>query len=72
MFEVYKMTRKGKVSKNFTPEAVCGDDVRKAFRKMDVTFAGFKTVPNTSKLKTKANSWFEYVEMVWELAIRPA
>lgn len=68
MFEVYKITKKGKVSRKYSPRTVYSDDVKEAFRNMDVAFAGFKIIPKTKKIKAKANNWYEYIEMVWELA----
>ncbi|NIQ13614.1 MAG: hypothetical protein GTO02_04135 [Candidatus Dadabacteria bacterium] len=67
-FEVYKITKKGKVSKKFEPRVAYTDDVKEAFRNIDVPLAGFRTVPKTSKLKDLAQTWDEYVEMIWAKA----
>lgn len=67
-FYVHKMTNKGKVSQRWEMRFSYTDDVKEAFRNMDVPFAGFKTVPRTSGLKKLAETWEEYVEMVWKLA----
>lgn len=66
MFEVRMITNKGKVSKMFNPEVAFTDDIRNAFRRFTVPFAGFKSVPAVNKMK--CTSWNDYIETVWRTA----
>lgn len=66
MFEIRMVTNKGKVSKMFNPQTAFTDDVRNAFKRFTVPFAGFKAVPSVNKAKCR--SWNEYIETVWQSA----
>ncbi len=66
MFEVVKMTKKGRVSKMYAPRFSFAPTFGEAMKSAGVVQAGFRQVVTR---KAQASNWKGYAEMAWANAL---